>query len=559
MSDALDLFEVQAVRKILLDAPTSRPALGYPNIGRVFAEVITQSRPNFAIGIFGGWGSGKTTLMTAIKAALPENGLVSVDFNAWRYEREPLLLIPLLDTIRGTLVSRATADVRSSEQIQPIAKRIGRVVRALATGLSGTVGLPGLATVTYDAGATLEALDALSSSEGQEKPESLYVGAFRELQSAFSELATAGITRIIVFVDDLDRCLPSNALDVLESMKLFFDLPGFIFVVGLDEDVVERAVSAKFVTQVSHPWQAEEADTAIASESTGEQLSRDYIKKIFQVPYSLPVILPQQLDELLTAMYHQADLQNPQIEELDSRVRPYLRYVAVGRRVNPRDVKRFINSYTLQTLVRPELDPDTILALQTFAFRHDWESVYDAILADSELFLRALNSYRNGNQAAFEELLPHLETLTPSLANYLRSPLAAPLTQQQSLDSYLSSLRSAHSSKPWVFDVYGPLGQLRIAIKTALEQETDSTIQTVISKAENLRESLMQLQRDSRSSENFFDIVNPRRIDSLISDLSAALKENGSAPAARPVLFKLRDQIERAHEELQMLRDSSYL
>jgi predicted KAP-like P-loop ATPase len=41
------------------------------------------------------------------------------------------------------------------------------------------------------------------------------------------------VAKIVIFVDDLDRCLPDNALDVIESMKLFFDLPGFVFVVGL--------------------------------------------------------------------------------------------------------------------------------------------------------------------------------------------------------------------------------------------------------------------------------------------------------------------------------------
>lgn len=76
-------------KKILLDAPTDRPALGYEGIAAAFADIIINSQPNFAIGIFGGWGSGKTTLMSAIKAALPAAGILAVDFNAWRFEREP--------------------------------------------------------------------------------------------------------------------------------------------------------------------------------------------------------------------------------------------------------------------------------------------------------------------------------------------------------------------------------------------------------------------------------------------------------------------------------------
>ena len=95
--------------KILLDSPTKSPALGYHDIGRGLATIISESEPRFAVGIFGGWGTGKTTLMSAIKAALPTSSLVVVDFNAWRFEREPQLLIPLLDTIRAALVEWSDA------------------------------------------------------------------------------------------------------------------------------------------------------------------------------------------------------------------------------------------------------------------------------------------------------------------------------------------------------------------------------------------------------------------------------------------------------------------
>jgi predicted KAP-like P-loop ATPase len=227
--------------KILLDTPSAKPALGYQKTAAALAVIISQSEPQFAVGIFGGWGSGKTTLMRAIKAELAsEPSLVVVDFNAWRFEREPLLLVPLLDTIRASLVQWSAGRAPATrEKVRTVAGRIGRVVRALATGLSGEVGVPGAAKVKYDVG---KALDSLSSADEPENAQSLYVAAFDELSHAFAQFAAGGVTRVVVFVDDLDRCLPANALDVLESIKLFFDLSGFVFVVGLDEDVVERAV-----------------------------------------------------------------------------------------------------------------------------------------------------------------------------------------------------------------------------------------------------------------------------------------------------------------------------
>jgi hypothetical protein len=134
---------VAETKKIMPDAPrASRPASLWDPIAKAFKTIILESRPGFAIGIFGGWGSGKTTLMTAIKNSLPGDGIVVVDFNAWRFQNEPMLLIPLLDTIRAAILAHAAAGGGDESRLNEVAKRLGRVVRALATGLSGSVGLP---------------------------------------------------------------------------------------------------------------------------------------------------------------------------------------------------------------------------------------------------------------------------------------------------------------------------------------------------------------------------------------------------------------------------------
>ena len=431
-------------KKILLDSPTAIPALGYRDTSRAFAKIISQSEPRFAIGIFGGWGSGKTTMMKAIKSALPEGALVTVDFNAWRFEREPQLLVPLLDTIRAAIIRWSEqCDASTQEKVSTVITRIGRVVRALATGLSGQIGIPGSVKISYDVN---KALDALSSQGQHESAQSLYVAAFQELEKAFDEFSVGGVTRIVVFVDDLDRCLPGSALDLLESMKLFFDLPGFVFVVGLDEDIVERAVYAKFPD-----WDKQQASPDGQSEAVGtarnRRLGREYVKKIFQVPYSLPAMVPEQLDDLLKSMYREAALGQRQLRDLQVRVRPYLEYIAVERRVNPREVKRFINAYTLQTLVRPELDPDTVLALQTLAFRYEWQAFYDVIFTGRVSFVEALRRHRAGKGGeAFNDLLPTPKALPNSLVSFLRSDDAEPLVRYDSLDPYVSSLHSARST-----------------------------------------------------------------------------------------------------------------
>jgi predicted KAP-like P-loop ATPase len=90
--------------RILLDEPASLPGLGFPAYADAFADIIATSQPRFAIGIFGGWGSGKTTLMRAIEARLNERqDIVTIWFNAWRFEHEGNMIVPLIDVLRDEL------------------------------------------------------------------------------------------------------------------------------------------------------------------------------------------------------------------------------------------------------------------------------------------------------------------------------------------------------------------------------------------------------------------------------------------------------------------------
>ena len=254
--------------------------------------------------------------------------------------------------------------------------------------------MPGAVKLSYR---VKDALDASDEDEDGARPvQSLYFAAFKELTQAFEELAKKTVKHIVVFVDDLDRCFPASALEMLEAMKLFFDLPGFVFVVGLDENVVKRAVDAKFAATGF----AERTPETVVDGPSPEE----YIKKIFQLPFALPPMTTQQLDELLTSIESEAGVEGDQLADLKGRVRNYLRFVAVDGRVNPREVKRYINAYTLQVLIRPSLDRDTMLALQSLAFRGDWQDAYELVLAYPEVFVDALRRYRAGESGALEDL-----------------------------------------------------------------------------------------------------------------------------------------------------------
>ncbi|MET3143922.1 UNVERIFIED_ORG: putative KAP-like P-loop ATPase [Arthrobacter sp. UYEF10] len=243
------------VGHILLDVPAKNPSLGFTQIAQALSQIVQTSEPRFAVGIFGGWGSGKSTLMDEIEQLIAQDETaIIVRFNAWRYERESHLIVPLLDTIRSSLAEWATQVEHAAQQtkMREITRQIGQVVRALVRSTRIEIGVPSGPTLSLDPGKALDEFVTHPDDIGA-TAQSLYFGAFQQLTSAFSEVREAGLSRIVVFVDDLDRCLPQQSLTVLESMKLFFDMPGFIFVVGLDERVVESAVRTKFAGQRSSP------------------------------------------------------------------------------------------------------------------------------------------------------------------------------------------------------------------------------------------------------------------------------------------------------------------
>jgi KAP family P-loop domain len=145
---------------------------------------------------------------------------------------------------------------------------------------------------------------------------------------------------------------------------------------------------------------AAEAGDARVRPGAVQSLSRDYVKKILQLPFALPAVGADQLDELLGSIYGDAELGAEQHADLRDRVPKYLRHVAREGRVNPRQVKRFINAYTLQTLVKPQLDHDVVLALQTIIFNEEWGPAYEAIVGDWLSFRSGLSSHHPPVHAA---------------------------------------------------------------------------------------------------------------------------------------------------------------
>jgi hypothetical protein len=500
--------------QILLDDPSDKPQLGFGVYADAFAQVIEHSRPRFAVGIFGDWGSGKTTLMRAIERRIVNKPdiMLPVWFNAWRYEKEEHLIVPLLDNLREALLrwSALHGDEAESARLAKAAALFGRAARTLLRGLSITGGVPGVsATLSFE-----RLLEAPRTDEG---PSSFYHAAFRDMQQATADFVDGpGDRRIVVFVDDLDRCLPANALQVLESMKLFFDERGFVFVVGLDQTVIERSIETKYEaggSAAAARLVIEQAPAAAGGNGGGTERrpdgphaaapagaerrapisGADYIKKIFQLPFALPRIGTNQLNEFLDALRAVPGLPTDQGHDLDRTVKPHLVYMTDRESLNPREVKRLINAYTLQMkLLQPRLrastSASTVLSIQLMSFRPDWTRLYDVLLDDPDVFVEEMRHARDhaGTESAL--LGDSREPVPQAFLAYVRGP-ASDLLDQPSLLPYISSAEQTRTTDPGYRDARKAVRRLQGLFRTAARDERLEDPSAALTELSALRES----------------------------------------------------------------------
>lgn len=340
----------------------STDGLGFETYAQVLADAATDTRGPFTIGVFGEWGTGKTSLMRLIERRLASNDdVVTVWFNAWRYQQEEHPIVPLVGTIVQALERQQTLGRKLGESGQSLI----RSLRAIAYGFSvkSKVSVPGFA----DFEASLVPKDMVAR-KAELTPEnlldrSLYYGAF----SSLDELKLRKEIKVVILIDDLDRCFPDQAVRLLESIKLVLAQPGFIFVLGVARKVVEGYLQHRYSTQYG------------IKDFKGEL----YLDKIVQLPFHIPPSTARMTDFCKTLLIDQPS-------GLISELEPVLPAAAEALGGNPRAVIRFINNILVDFAISTS-SPDgaTAIPVRFFAIsrclEHRWPEVFDALTTSEGL------------------------------------------------------------------------------------------------------------------------------------------------------------------------------
>jgi hypothetical protein len=289
------------------DNETSSDLLGCQHVVEVVTSIIRdESLLPATIGVFGDWGSGKSSLLQIVQEKLQETeqdrkDILVLAFNGWTFEGYEDARTALMSTILDEVASKATLTAKGRRLAVKLLGRVNvmRVLgagtkAAFAYGMGGPAGL-GLsvgADLATNTATLLKKADEISADDFEkfikEEPAQEVRRSIREFRKDFEDLIDdTRLKTLVVIIDDLDRCMPDTIIETLEAIKLFLFAHKTAFILGADERLVKYAVRKRF------------------PELPGErvEVGRDYLEKLVQFPVRVPPLGRTEIETYINLLF----------------------------------------------------------------------------------------------------------------------------------------------------------------------------------------------------------------------------------------------------------------
>ena len=288
------------------DNETTQDFLNYEVHANLIKEYVTNpTLLPLTIGIFGDWGSGKSSIMRMLEEKLKNNErILTIYFNSWLFEDYENAKVSLIENILLELSKKEKlSDIGKKKLLELLSrvdymkltsdgiKKYGKnIIDIFSTGGVFTAIEAGYSMIKNDTFEKIqengfEDFDKYIKQE-QDNPTKNIIKTFRR---DFDELIKAtDYDSVVIFIDDLDRCLPERVIDTLEAIKLFLSVPNTAFVIGADERIIKHSISMHLKLHTFNN------DSEYLQNT--QQIVTDYIEKLIQIPYRIPKLSSSEIE-----------------------------------------------------------------------------------------------------------------------------------------------------------------------------------------------------------------------------------------------------------------------
>ena len=337
------------------DTESKEDYLNFGEVSQIVTEILeTEAMLPVSIGVFGNWGAGKSSLLNLIEQQIKPDEWIIIKFDAWLYQGFDDARAALLETIASHLIQAAKDEETILQKSKNLFARINglRLLGLMAEGAALAAGVPtfGLISKTFET--AKESLDGVQNEteskqivevgknlvdsgknlikpkEKQTPPQQI-----DEFRKEYSEILQDLGKKLVIVIDNLDRCLPANAIQTLEAIRLFLFLNRTAFIIAADEEMIRHSV-AEHYKDLSYRHQI------------------DYLDKLIQIPIRVPKAGVLEIRAYLYMLYaiHQK-VPTGKLASLRQFLENHLQQSWKSQSLNPEEVAETIEEQHNQTLL----------------------------------------------------------------------------------------------------------------------------------------------------------------------------------------------------------------
>lgn len=285
-------------------------------IDAVVKLVLDEDLSPSSIGLYGDWGSGKSSLMKMVEQhliSMDDKSILCIRFNGWLFEgyedAKTALCGTILESIhkKEGLSSQVKGKVKKLWNKVDVQKILGKGIRyGLDYFMTGGVLSLTDFTISQITNALKKNVENVTEEDITKALRSLKTdnNIRKDIKNFHNEfesiLKETKIKHLVVFIDELDRCSPETILNIIEAMRLFLFAKGTSFVIGADQRLIEYAIKTKYKEVIGNNL----------------DIGREYMEKVIQYPVNIPALDENEVEQYISCLLLEKDLDNNEFEEI---------------------------------------------------------------------------------------------------------------------------------------------------------------------------------------------------------------------------------------------------